>query len=178
MWYCRAKLGGERGKGWIAVWSDKGIIHVINFLKQRITTAGANIRRYNQRNLQYHQNNVQKCDRRQFYKELDGKMNGKAEAPDPKRFWVVEEGERETMRHAKTRKRYHHSEATGTSYSRNVLLESSRTMYKDFGLGKPPVYIQNSNNIYMSVWMLDKCLHGGQNDSQYSKWKTIAKWQL
>ena len=33
--------------------SDKGTIHVINFLKQRIISAGAKIRRYNQRNLQY-----------------------------------------------------------------------------------------------------------------------------
>ena len=33
--------------------SDKGTIHVINFLKLRITTAGAKIRRYNQGNLQY-----------------------------------------------------------------------------------------------------------------------------
>ena len=50
--------------------SDKEIFHVINFVKRRITTAGAKICRYNQRNLQYHQNN--------------GKMNGKTETPDPK----------------------------------------------------------------------------------------------
>ena len=55
---------------------DKGNIHVINFLKQRITTAGTKIRRYNRRNLRYHKNNIFRNDQRQFYKELDGKTNG------------------------------------------------------------------------------------------------------
>ena len=74
--YCRTK--------------GKWTIHIINFLKQRITTAGAKILRYNQRNLQYHQNNMLRNDQRQFYKELDGKTNGQNEAPDPKgstEFW-------------------------------------------------------------------------------------------
>ena len=70
--------------------SDKGIIHVVNFLKQKITTAAAKIRRYNQRNLQYHQNNLFRNNQKQFYKELDGKMDGQVEAPDPNEsteFW-------------------------------------------------------------------------------------------
>ena len=62
--------------------SDKGTIHVINFLKQRITTAGVMIHQYNQRNVQYHQNNMFRNDQRQFYKEL--KMHWLTEAPDPK----------------------------------------------------------------------------------------------
>ena len=69
---------------------DKGIIHVINYLKQRITTGGAKIRRYNQRNLQYHQNNLFRSNQKQFYKELDGKMNEHTKTPDPKgsiEFW-------------------------------------------------------------------------------------------
>ena len=68
---------------------DEGSIHVINFRKQR-TTVGAKIRLYKQRNLQYDQNNMFRNDDRQFYKELDGKMNGQNEAPDQKGstvFW-------------------------------------------------------------------------------------------
>ena len=80
--YCRRKLG-EKERERMDM-SDKGVIHVINFLKQRITTAGAKICRYNQRNLQYHQNNMFRNDQRQFYKELDGKMNGQSETPDTK----------------------------------------------------------------------------------------------
>ena len=63
--YCRTKLGEleremlDRSYGL----SDKRTFHVINFLKQRITTAGAKICRYNQ---------------------LDDKMNGQTETPDPK----------------------------------------------------------------------------------------------
>ena len=64
--------------------SDKGTNHAINVLKQRITTDGAKIHRYYQRNEQYHQNNMFRNDQMQFYKELDGKMNGQTEAPDPK----------------------------------------------------------------------------------------------
>ena len=70
--------------------SDKETVHVINFLKQRISTAGAKIHRYNQKNLQYHQNNMFRSDQKQFYKELYGKMKGQTEAPDPKgstEFW-------------------------------------------------------------------------------------------
>ena len=62
--------------------SDKGTNHVINFLKQRITTGRAKICQYNQRNLQYYQYNTFRNDQRQFYKDLDGKMNGQTEAPD------------------------------------------------------------------------------------------------
>ena len=57
--------------------SDKGSIYVINVLKQIITTAGATIRRYNQRNLQYHQNNMFRNDEKQFCKELEGKICSK-----------------------------------------------------------------------------------------------------
>ena len=42
------------------------------------------------RNLQYHQNNMFRNNKRQFYKELDRKINGQAETPDPKgstEFW-------------------------------------------------------------------------------------------
>ena len=49
-----------------------------------ITTAGEKIRRYNQRKLQCHQNNMFRYDQRQFNEELDGKMIGRLEAPDPK----------------------------------------------------------------------------------------------
>ena len=92
MWYCRIKLSEEEKERMDRSYglSDKGTIHVINFLKQRITTAGAKIRRYNQRNQQYHQNNMFRYDQRQFYKELDGKMDRQSEAPDPKgsaEFW-------------------------------------------------------------------------------------------
>ena len=69
---------------------DKGIIQVVNFLKQKITTAGAKIRRYNQRNLQYHQNKLFRNNQKQLYKELDGKLNEQTEVPDPKgstEFW-------------------------------------------------------------------------------------------
>ena len=74
--YCRTKLGEEERERMDRSYglSDKGTTHVIHFLKHRITTAGAKIRRYNQWNLQYHQNNMFRNDQRQFYKELDGKM--------------------------------------------------------------------------------------------------------
>ena len=90
--YFRIKLGEEEMERMDRSYglSDKGTIHVKTILKQRITTAGARIRRYNQRNLQYHQNNMFRNDQRQIYKELDGKMNGQTEAPDPKgstEFW-------------------------------------------------------------------------------------------
>ena len=64
--------------------NDKGIIHVINFLKQKITTAGEKICRFNQRNLQYHQNNMFRNNQKQFYKELDGKKYEQTEVPDPR----------------------------------------------------------------------------------------------
>ena len=35
-------------------------------------------------NLQHHQNNMFRNDQGQFYKGLDGKMNGQSDAPDPK----------------------------------------------------------------------------------------------
>ena len=56
--YYRKKLGEEERERMDRSYglSDKGTIHVINFLKQRITIAEAKIRRHNQRNLQYHQN--------------------------------------------------------------------------------------------------------------------------
>ena len=90
--YCRTKLGKEEREMMDRSYglSDKGTINVINFLKQIITTARSNIRRYNQRNLQYHQNNMFRNDPIQFYKEPDGKINGKSEAPDRKgstEFW-------------------------------------------------------------------------------------------
>ena len=69
---------------------DKGIIYVVIFLKQKVTTTGAKIRRYKQRNLQYHQNNLFKNNQKQFYTELDGKLNEQTEAPDPTgtpEFW-------------------------------------------------------------------------------------------
>ena len=74
--YCRAKLGEEERErmGRSYELSDRGTIHVINVLKQIITTAGAKICRYNQRNLQYHQNNLFRNDQRKFYKRLDGKI--------------------------------------------------------------------------------------------------------
>ena len=78
--YCRTKLGEEESERMDRSYglSDKETIHVINFVKRRITTAGAKIRRYNQRHLQYHQNN--------------GKMIGQTETPDPKgssEFWSI-----------------------------------------------------------------------------------------
>ena len=121
--YCRTKLGEYKRERMNRSYglSDKGTINVINFLKQRNTTAGAKICLYNQRNLQYHQNNMFRKEQRQFYKELDRNMNGQSEAPYTKgqlsfgesyglNQWstieirFVEEGERETERHTKTRK--------------------------------------------------------------------------
>ena len=50
--YCRKKLGEEEKERMDRSYglSEKGTTHIINFLKQRITTGGAKIRRYNQRN--------------------------------------------------------------------------------------------------------------------------------
>ena len=91
MRHYRTKLGEEERERMNMTYgpSDKGTIYVTHFMKQRITTAGVKIRRYNKRNLQYY-NNMFRNDQRQFYKELGGKINGKTEAPDPKgstEFW-------------------------------------------------------------------------------------------
>ena len=67
--YCRTKLGEEERER----------------MDQRITTAEGKIRRYSQRNLQYHQNNMFRNDQRQFYKGRDGKMNGQTK--ESTEFW-------------------------------------------------------------------------------------------
>ena len=60
MRYCRTKFCEEERERMDMSYglSGVGTMHVINFLKQRITTAGAKIHRYNQMNLQYHQNSM------------------------------------------------------------------------------------------------------------------------
>ena len=50
--------------------TDKGAIHDINIPKQRITIAGAKIRRYNQKNTQYYQNNMLIIIRGSFTRNL------------------------------------------------------------------------------------------------------------
>ena len=80
--YYRTKLDEERERMDRSYGlSEKGTIHVINVLKQRITTAGAMIQRYKQTNLQYHQNNMCRNDQRQFYKEKAPDQKGSTE------FW-------------------------------------------------------------------------------------------
>ena len=80
--YCRIKLGEEERERMDRSYgvSDKGNIHVIHFLKQRIKYCWS--KDPSIQPLQYHRNNMFRSDQRQFYKELDEKMNGQTEAPD------------------------------------------------------------------------------------------------
>ena len=127
MRYGRTKIGEEERERMDRSYglSDKGTFHVINFRKEIISTAGTKIRRYNQRNLQYHH------DKRQFYKELDGKMNRHIEAADPQgstEFWSKLWSEpAEYNRDSDWLKKVKEKERTKTGYSKNVHWESIRT---------------------------------------------------
>ena len=68
----------------------KGLLVVIEELKQRLTAKAANIRRYEQRIHQYRQNRLFSTDQIRFYQELDGGITYDRAVPDAEeslRFW-------------------------------------------------------------------------------------------
>ncbi len=68
----------------------KGLLVVIEELKQRLTAKAAKIRRYEQRIHQYRQNRLFSTDQKRFYQELDGGITYDRTVPDAEeslKFW-------------------------------------------------------------------------------------------
>eukprot|EP00794_Sanderia_malayensis_P000828 gene828-biopygen97 len=68
----------------------KGLLVVIEELKQRLTAKAAKIRRYEQRIQQYKQNRLFSTDQKRFYQELDGGITYDRTVPDAEEclgFW-------------------------------------------------------------------------------------------
>ena len=68
----------------------KGLLVVIEELKQRLTAKAAKMRRYEQRIHQYRQNRLFSTDQKRFYQELDGGIKYDTAVPDAEeslRFW-------------------------------------------------------------------------------------------
>ena len=62
--------------------SDVGNVQVIDMLKEKISAGAVKIRRYEERELHYHQNSLFATNRKQFCQELDGHNNIPNKAPD------------------------------------------------------------------------------------------------
>ena len=70
--------------------SDVGNVQVIDMLKEKISAGATKIRRYEERELHYHQNTLFATNQKQFYQELDGRSNIPNKAPDAQEaseFW-------------------------------------------------------------------------------------------
>ena len=70
--------------------SDVGNVQVIDLLKEKISAGATKIRRYEERELHYHQNTLFATNQKQFYQELDGCSNIPNKAPDAQEaseFW-------------------------------------------------------------------------------------------
>ena len=70
--------------------SDVGNVQVIDMLKEKISAGATKIRRYEERELHYHQNTLFATNQKQFYQELDGRSNILNKAPDAQKvceFW-------------------------------------------------------------------------------------------
>ena len=52
--------------------SDLGNVKVIDMPKGKISAGATNVRRYEEREVHYHQNNFFATNQKQFYQELDG----------------------------------------------------------------------------------------------------------
>ena len=55
--------------------SDLGNVKVIDILKEKISAGATNVRRYEEREVHYHQNNFFATNQKQFYQELDGRSS-------------------------------------------------------------------------------------------------------
>ena len=62
--------------------SDVGNVQVIDMLKVKISAGATKMRRYEDRELHYHQNTLIATNQEQFYQELDGHSNFQNKAPD------------------------------------------------------------------------------------------------
>ena len=70
--------------------SDVENVQVFDMLKEKISAAATKIRRYEERELHYHQNTLFATNQKQFYQELDGRSNISNEAIDAQEaseFW-------------------------------------------------------------------------------------------
>ena len=61
--------------------SDVGNVQVIDMLKEKISVGATKIRRYEERELYYHQKTLFETNQKQFYKKLDGRSNIPNKAP-------------------------------------------------------------------------------------------------
>ena len=62
--------------------SDVGNVQVIDMLKVKISAGATKMRRYEDRELHYHQNTLIATNQEQFYQEFDGHSNFQNKAPD------------------------------------------------------------------------------------------------
>ena len=61
--------------------SDVGNVQVTDMLKEKISVSATKIKRYEERELYYHQKTLFETNQKQFYKELDGRSNIPNKAP-------------------------------------------------------------------------------------------------
>ena len=70
--------------------SDAGNVQIIDMLKEKTSAASTEIRRYEERELLYHQNTLFATNEKQFYQELDGRSNIPNKVPgvqETSEFW-------------------------------------------------------------------------------------------
>ena len=70
--------------------SDAGNVQIIDMLKEKTSAASTEIRRYEERELHYHQNTLFATNEKQFYQELDGRSNIPNKVPgvqETSEFW-------------------------------------------------------------------------------------------
>ena len=70
--------------------SDVGKFQVINILKEKISTGDTKIKRYEERELHYHQNNLFATNQKQCYQKRDGRSNFPNKAlhvPETSELW-------------------------------------------------------------------------------------------
>ena len=69
---------------------EKGTVDLTHTLKMKIKAGATKIKRFEERNLQYHQNNTFRNDMKRFFKEIDGQLNDNPVSPNPTeatQFW-------------------------------------------------------------------------------------------
>jgi hypothetical protein len=69
---------------------EKGTVSMIQTLKMKIKAGATKIHRFEERNLQYNQNNTFRNDMKRFFKDIDGQLDENSESPDPAestQFW-------------------------------------------------------------------------------------------
>ena len=68
---------------------ENGSKYVSEFLKQKIKTGSEKIKRYDKKNLQYHQNNQFRVNQKSFFKDIDGQSQSSPppESQEAKEFW-------------------------------------------------------------------------------------------